>query len=86
MVGKNEDGQPKNKVERKYIQEQQPNHVPCYIQKMGFANRMDQNIAKYRIGNWMKKYWWSSFVWMVDVLFRVFGYYIVSSKMKAISF
>ena len=31
---------------------------------------MDQNLAKYRIGIWMKKWWWSPFVWMVDVVFQ----------------
>ena len=35
---------------------------------MGFINRMDQNMAKYRIGIQMKKWWWSKFVWMVDVV------------------
>ena len=30
-----------NKVERKYIQEQQPNQFHCYNQNMGFVNRMD---------------------------------------------
>ena len=37
-----------NKVEKKKNQEQQPNQVHCYNQNMGFVNRMDQNVAKYR--------------------------------------
>ena len=37
-----------NKVERKYIQEQQLNQFLCYNQNMGFVNRMEQNVAK----NW----------------------------------
>ena len=45
-----------NKVERKYIQEQQPNQFRCYNQNMGFVKRMDQNLAKHRIGIWMKKW------------------------------
>ena len=32
-----------SKVERKYIKEQQPNQIHCYIQNMGFANRMDHS-------------------------------------------
>ena len=35
---------------------------------MGFVNRMDQSMANYRIGIQMKKWWWSPFVWMVDVV------------------
>ena len=35
-----------NKIERKYIQKQQPNQFHCYNQNMGFVNRMDQNVAK----------------------------------------
>ena len=35
-----------SKVERKYIQEQQPNQFHHYNQNMGFVNRMDQNVAK----------------------------------------
>ena len=57
-----------NKVERKYIQEQQPNQIHCYIQNMDFVNRMDQSVDNYRIEIQMKKWWWSPFVWMVDVV------------------
>ena len=31
-----------------------------------FVNRMDQNVAKCRIGTRMKKWWWSPFVWVID--------------------
>ena len=44
-----------NKIERKYIQEQQPNQFHSYNQNMGFVNRMVQNVAKYRAGIRMKK-------------------------------
>ena len=44
-----------NKVERKYIQEQQPNEFYHYNQNMSFNNRMDENVAKYRIAIRMKK-------------------------------
>ena len=57
-----------NKVQRKYIQEQQPNQFHCYNQNMDFANRMDQKVAKCMIGILMKKWWWSPFVWMVNVV------------------
>ena len=56
-----------NKVEGKYIQEQQPNQIHCYIQNMRFINRMDQSMANYRTGIQVKKWWWSPFVWMVNV-------------------
>ena len=44
-----------NKIERKYIQEQQPNQIHCYNQKMGFVNRIDPSVASYRTGIQMKK-------------------------------
>ena len=56
-----------NKVERKYIQEQQSNQIHYYSQNLGFVNRMDQSVTKYRIGIQMKKWWWCTFVWIVDV-------------------
>ena len=59
-----------NKVERKYIQEPQPNQIHCYKQNVGFVNRMDQSAANYTIGIQMKKRWWSPFVWMVDVVIQ----------------
>ena len=59
-----------NKVERKYIQEKQPNQIYCCIQNMGFVNRMDQSMANYRIVIQMKKYCWSPFVGMVDVVLQ----------------
>ena len=43
------------KSKKMYIQEQQQNQFHCYKQNMGFVNRMDQNMAKYRIGILMKK-------------------------------
>ena len=35
-----------------------------------FFDRMDQNIAKYRIGIWINKWWWSPFAWMVDLVLQ----------------
>ena len=43
-------------VDRKYIKKQQPNQSHCYNQNMGSVSRMDQNVAKYRIGIQMKKW------------------------------
>ena len=36
-----------NKVEKRYIEEEQPNQFHHYNQNMGSVNRMDQNVAKY---------------------------------------
>ena len=38
---------------------------------MGFVKKMDQNVAKHRIGVRMKKWWWYPFVCMVDVVLQV---------------
>ena len=55
------------KVERKYIEVKQPNRFYCYNRNMSFADKMDQRVAKCRIGIQMKKWWWVPFAWMVDV-------------------
>ena len=34
---------------------------------MDFVNRMDKNVAKYKIGMQMEKWWCSLFVWLVDI-------------------
>ena len=73
-----------DKVERKYIQEQQPNQLNCYNQNMGFVNRMDQNVAKYRISIQMKNGNTRLFEWQM-LLFRVHGYCIVLTKIKSMS-
>ena len=39
-----------NKIERMYIQEQQSNQFQCYNQNIGFVKRIDQILAKHRIG------------------------------------
>ena len=59
-----------NKVERKHVQEQQPNKIHFYNQNMGFVNRMDQSVANYKIGTQMKKWWWYPFVWMLVVVLQ----------------
>ena len=37
---------------------------------MGFVSRMDQCVANYRTGIQVKKWWWTLFVWIVDVVFH----------------
>ena len=59
-----------NNVERKYIQEQQQNQIHCYNQNMGFVNTMDQRVVNYSIDIQVKKWCWSPFVWMVDVVLQ----------------
>ena len=56
-----------NKVERKYIQEQQPNQFHFYNQDKDFLNRVDQSMTNYRIGIQMKTWSCSPFIWMADV-------------------
>ena len=74
-----------NKVERKRIQEQQPNQLHCSSQNMGLVNRMDQNMAKYRVGIQMKKKGGGPglFEWCM-LLFKVCGCCIVLAKMTTI--
>ena len=43
-----------NIVEKKYIQEQQPNNFHFYNENMGFVNRMDKNVVT-SVGIQMKK-------------------------------
>ena len=38
---------------------------------MGFVDRMDQNVAKYKTTIRMKKCWWSLFAWMVDDILQI---------------
>ena len=53
--------------EREHVQEQQPSPFHCYNQNTAFVNSMDQLLVKHRIDIRMKKWWWSSVVWKVDV-------------------
>ena len=52
------------------IQEQQLNQLQCYNQSMGFVARIDHNVTKYRTDIRIKKYWWSMFVCLVDVVLQ----------------
>ena len=74
-----------NKVEERHIQEQQPNQIHCYIQNMGFVNRMDQNMTNYRlVSRWRNSGDPHLFEWWMFI-FKVGGYCIVLTKMKAMN-
>lgn len=65
--------QPKDKAGRysradfARIEVQRPAVVAAYNRNMGGVDRMDQNIAAYRIATRKKKWWWSIFTWTIDV-------------------
>ena len=74
-----------NKVEERHIQEQQPNQIHCYIQNMGFVNRMDQSMTNYRlVSRWRNSGDPHLFEWWMFI-FKVGGYCIVLTKMKAMN-
>ena len=56
-----------SRVEKRHVEIDQPNAIKLYNSSMGGTDRMDQNIAAYRIGIRSKKWWWSLFIWLVDV-------------------
>ena len=70
-----------NKVERKYMQVQQPNQFLCYKETMDFVGRMDQNVAKCKIGIPMKKWRRALFPWMFDVILQnVWVFYCIKDQ------
>ena len=67
--------------EREHIQEQQPRPFHCYNLNTAFVNSMDQLLVKHRIDIRMKKWWWSSVVWKVDVVLQgVWVLYDISNE------
>lgn len=56
-----------SQAEKKHIQVPRPHLISKYNNHMGGTDRMDQNIAQYRIGIRGKKWWWSIFSWIIDV-------------------
>ena len=54
-------------AEKKKITFPQPYVVHMYNRNMGGVDRMDQNIAQYRISLGVKKWWWPFFAYRVDV-------------------
>ena len=74
-----------NKVEERHIQEQQPNQIHCYIQNMGFVNRMDHSMTNYRlVSRWRNSGDPHLFEWWMFI-FKVGGYCIVLTMMKAMN-
>lgn len=56
-----------SKAKKRVIEVQQPYMFSAYNRGMGGTDRMDQNIATYRINVRSKKWWWSLFAYMPDV-------------------
>jgi len=52
---------------KKHIQIPMPNLVAQYNRFMGGTDRMDQNVAKFRINIRIKKWWWALFCFTIDV-------------------
>ena len=57
-------------VQKRHVEIDHPNSIKLYNSSMGGTDRMDQNIAAYRIGIRSKMWWWSLFIWLVDVSIR----------------
>lgn len=53
-------------AEKKIITVSRPNLIRAYNQYMGGTDRMDEDIANYRIGIRGKKWYWSIFTWLLD--------------------
>lgn len=56
-----------SRTERARIRIPQPFAIRHYNQTMGGVDRMDQNIAKYRISIRSKKWWWPVFAYCIDL-------------------
>ena len=54
-------------VQKRHLEIDQPNAIKRYNSSMGGTDRMDQNIATYSIGIRSKNWWWSLFIWLLDV-------------------
>lgn len=52
---------------KKYIQVPRPAIIAKYNTHMGGVDRMDKDVARYRIGIRGKKWWWPIFTWLLDV-------------------
>ena len=63
------------------MQVQQPNQFLCYKETMDFVGRMDQNVAKCKIGIPMKKWRRALFPWMFDVILQnVWVFYCIKDQ------
>ena len=56
-----------SRAERKTVDITQPFVIGQYNRNMGGVDRMDQNIATYRINIRSKKWWWALFAYLLDV-------------------
>ena len=56
-----------DKDSKQFINVNQPGLISKYNKGMGGVDRTDQNISTYRIGIRGKKWWWSLFVWTIDM-------------------
>lgn len=56
-----------SQAEKRHVYVPRPHLISRYNNYMGGTDRMDQNIAQYRIGIRGKKWWWSLFTWILDV-------------------
>ena len=54
--------------EKRRVNIEQPNIMNQYNMSMGGVDRMDQNISAYMINILTKKWWWSLFRFVVDVV------------------
>ena len=55
-----------SKAEMRRIQIDQPDMIATYNKSMGGVDRLDQNIATYRISMRSKKWWWPYFAYFLD--------------------
>ena len=54
-------------ADKEQIQIPMPNLIAQYNRFMGGTDRMDQNVAKFRINIRIKKWWWALFCFAIDV-------------------
>lgn len=52
---------------KKIINVPRPNLIAQYNRFMGGTDRMDEDIARYRVGIRSKKWYWPIFTWLIDV-------------------
>lgn len=53
--------------EKKRILVPRPNVIGEYNKNMGGTDRMDENVALYRVSVRGKKWWWPIFTWLLDI-------------------
>lgn len=80
-----------SKLDRKYIEVDRPFMIAMYNKYMGGTDRMDQDIARNRIGIRGKKWYWPLLTWLIDAavhnawtLYKSSGRKITNFKFKRI--